>query len=94
MIMPDMLMSLKSHHRHDFLVPVCDLEMYNLMPLRGHVMLAAACYLHLLSEEKEYLIGGQTIPLSPLVVYRVFGLALFPSYYNTQKPLKIAIQLV
>ena len=48
MIMFDMLMSLKSLHKHECLVPVFDLEMYKLMPLRGCVMFAASLHLHLL----------------------------------------------
>ena len=87
MIMFDTLMSLKSHNKHECLVPVFDLEIYKLMPLRGRVMFAASLHLHLLFDQ-EYLIGGQTIPVSPLVVYRVLSLGLFPSYNNTQKPLE------
>ena len=86
MIMFDTLMSLKSLHKHECLVPVFVLEMYKLMPLRKCVMFAASLHLHLLFDQ-EYLIGGQTIPVSPLVIYRVLSLDSFPSYNNTQKPL-------
>ena len=48
MIMFDMLISLKSLHKHECLVPVFDLEMYKLMPLRERVMFAASLHLHLL----------------------------------------------